>query len=719
MANNLGYVPNSLFGSYVFTQSTPTFNTIGLDDGKVSEPAIKFNDDTDTGLYSSANNVINFVTSGTNRLTLNTVSLTSTLPIYIPYGTVDNPSISFANDVNTGIYATQADELCITTNGVQRVLCNAFQFYVNCSQLVKFVGGTEFAPDYTFANDTDSGLFTDGTGNSIGLSAGGGARIRVTTSAITNYLPLLAPNGSAAAPSYSFANDTNTGIFYTGTADTMALTTGGTQRFTLDTASVTSTLPFLGPNGSATAPCFSFSGDPNTGLYQTGTADTLALTTGGVARLTVSTSWIAATLTLQATAGSATAPGFSFSNDPNTGIWQTGTADTMGFSTGGTNRLTLDTLNFTTTLPFRIANGSASGPAITWSGDNDTGIFWSTTDTIGFSAGGTSRMTVSSSAVTTTVPILIPDGTHTAPGLAFSADTNVGIFRPSADTIRISAANTASDVYAFQVTNTFGIASVHQNDQYNVSSTINMQVYGDGFNEDVITDYVSTASTTAYNHVRLLNNGGNAWRVRGDGATFADGAYSSGGADYAEYFESSDGKEIPVGSTVCLDGTTGKIKLAQAGDEANIIGVVRPKNSNSSIVIGNSAEDYWNQKFEKDEYGQFVYETVEYWKWTVPAYTDEKEVYHEEKYHAYYSNQVPDGIVVSETKQVETGKQMKKLNPSYDPALSYTPRSNRPEWHIIGMMGQVPVKNGQVLGSSWKLMKNIGDGSVAKMYLVK
>jgi len=44
---------------------------------------------------------------------------------------------------------------------------------------------------------------------------------------------ILAANGSAGSPSFSFASDTNTGIYRVG-ADELGLTTGGTQRFHID-----------------------------------------------------------------------------------------------------------------------------------------------------------------------------------------------------------------------------------------------------------------------------------------------------------------------------------------------------------------------------------------------------------------------------------------------------------------------------------------------------
>lgn len=54
--------------------------------------------------------------------------------------------------------------------------------------------------------------------------------------------PLLAPDGTAGAPSYSFSADTNTGLFRSA-ADTLAITTGGISRLAISTTAVNSSLP--------------------------------------------------------------------------------------------------------------------------------------------------------------------------------------------------------------------------------------------------------------------------------------------------------------------------------------------------------------------------------------------------------------------------------------------------------------------------------------------
>ena len=59
----------------------------------------------------------------------------------------------------------------------------------------------------------------------------------------------------------------------------------------------------------------------------------------------------------------------------------------------------------------------------------------------------------------------------------------------------------------------------------------------------------------------------------------------------------------------------------------------------------------------------------------------------------------------------------KKLNPNYDESQSYTPREDRDEWHIVGLLGQIPVTKGQPVADNWTKMKDVSDS--VEMYFVK
>lgn len=110
-------------------------------------------------------------------------------------------------------------------------------------------------------------------------------RITRTRPGVDYYEQLRVMAGSNGTPGLGFTADPNTG-FYSSAADNLAVTTGGTRRWTFGTTNHNSTLPIQGPAGSAAAPTYSFSTDPTSGLYSVGT-DELGLATDGVVRLQI------------------------------------------------------------------------------------------------------------------------------------------------------------------------------------------------------------------------------------------------------------------------------------------------------------------------------------------------------------------------------------------------------------------------------------------------
>ncbi len=89
-----------------------------------------------------------------------------------------------------------------------------------------------------------------------------------------------------------------------------------------------------------------------------------------------------------------------------------------------------------------IPDGSASSPGLTPSDDPNTGLFSPGADEIAIAANGSARLTVTGSAVTSAEPIGIPDGSASLPGITPSDDTNTGLFSSAADTLNFSTGGT-------------------------------------------------------------------------------------------------------------------------------------------------------------------------------------------------------------------------------------------------------------------------------------
>jgi hypothetical protein len=181
-----------------------------------------------------------------------------------------------------------------------------------------------------------------------------------------------------------------------------------------------------------------------------------------------------------------------------------------------------------------------------------------------------------------------------------------------------------------------------------------------------------------------------------------DGSYLSGGFDYAEFFESTDGTAIPVGTSVVL--VNEKVRAATSGEQP--LGVVRPGKDGTSVV-GGAAHLKWNGKYLKDDYDAYLYDTVDYWTWKDVGDTNNTG----DEDQQCWSDRVPSGWVVPSDKVV-TSRQRKRLNPDFVENLDsngeqiYVNRESRDEWNCIGLLGQVPITKGQVTNSNWTKLKD-------------
>lgn len=90
------------------------------------------------------------------------------------------------------------------------------------------------APPFTFLGDLDTG-YASSAANTLAMVAGGTTRLSVSTTFVTSTLPIAAPIGTAAAPSFVFSDKTNSGMFETSAGTgRMGWSVNGTQAAHLD-----------------------------------------------------------------------------------------------------------------------------------------------------------------------------------------------------------------------------------------------------------------------------------------------------------------------------------------------------------------------------------------------------------------------------------------------------------------------------------------------------
>lgn len=149
----------------------------------------------------------------------------------------------------------------------------------------------------------------------------------------------------------------------------------------------------------------------------------------------------------------------------------------------------------------------------------------------------------------------------------------------------------------------------------------------------------------------------NAFRVTFSGAVYGLSAFNSAGADYAEYFEWSDGNqnnEDRIGFFVTMDGGK-KIRKATSQD-AYILGII----SATPSVVGDSYQDDWYGKYVTDDWGRMQYQWVD----------------------------IPEEVGSGANREY-----LPIINPAWDNEQEYIPREQRKEWGVVGMMGKLLVRD--------------------------
>lgn len=152
--------------------------------------------------------------------------------------------------------------------------------------------------------------------------------------------PLLVQDGSVGAPAIARASAETDGIYFS--AGVMHFGVGGAEKFRAASEG------FQTIDGSASSPSIGFINDINTGLYLYGN-NTLGFAANGlyVGRVDSNADWYLGSggtgkALIANAAGTAAFPTYSFEGDQNTGVLRSA-ADALGFATGGVERMTLST----------------------------------------------------------------------------------------------------------------------------------------------------------------------------------------------------------------------------------------------------------------------------------------------------------------------------------------------------------------------------------------
>jgi hypothetical protein len=216
---------------------------------------------------------------------------------------------------------------------------------------------------------------------------------------------------SATAPSYTFEADTNTGMYHP-TTDNLGFTTAGTERIRINSTG------FVGILNSTPSYALDVTGDirssgnviANNGIFASQVSinnlngSTLFFNTGTIQNFSAN------------------------SVDSGNGVF-TGTAS---INTIYTNTANASTVNVGVTLS---GDGTAAVPAFSFTADPDTGMFRQAVNAIGFATAGTEDF-----RITDAQAMSVNGGTAALPAFSFTADNDIGMYRAGTDILAFATA---------------------------------------------------------------------------------------------------------------------------------------------------------------------------------------------------------------------------------------------------------------------------------------
>lgn len=281
--------------------------------------------------------------------------------------------------------------------------------------------------------------------NDVGIATNTTLRWDVSTTAITSTLPLRGPDGTAAAPAYSFSSDSGNGMYLAGT-DTVGVAANGAQVMSVTTdattimgLSETPTILVGTLTGTALSPAvgFTFAATGINNLRMVSRAEASAITTYRVNGATGSPSPVLLNDGLFSffTSGAYTSTpdyhsggGFYLAAAENWSATNRGLRMSLFSTPVGSTTLTLTLGLIGDQVSFR--DGTAAAPAVTFQNDADCGMYRIGTNNIGLSAGGTLRLGISATAITAALPVSVTGNLTLAAvgnGVAIKEGTNAAM----------------------------------------------------------------------------------------------------------------------------------------------------------------------------------------------------------------------------------------------------------------------------------------------------
>ena len=322
----------STSGGIIFPDNSVQTSAAVTSSSVTSASDVTLGSDTDS---SGAGDIL-FQTKGSTKLSIPTLATTGGVIEFVNAAT---PAAT-ASASNFRFYVKSDGRVYVRGNTLSEAepdAIGAAQYYVKVgtglnaatwAQLLRVSDGSATTPVYSFGADSGTGIYRSGTGE-VAI-AGAAAQTHVFASTFHR-----GPNGAQATPAFSFTGDTDTGMYWLG-SNQIGFSVGNSQvaQFLNTGTAIVSRFP----DGTSGEPGISFISDTNTGMYRLA-ADSVGIVTGSTLAGQFTNTGTA--IVARFGAGTTGEPSIGFISDTNTGIYNYA-ADNIGFTTGGTTQMVLD-----------------------------------------------------------------------------------------------------------------------------------------------------------------------------------------------------------------------------------------------------------------------------------------------------------------------------------------------------------------------------------------
>lgn len=88
--------------------------------------------------------------------------------------------------------------------------------------------------------------------------------------------------------------------------------------------------------------------------------------------------------------------------------------------------------------PLKNIDGTATAPSLSFSSEGTMGIYRAAAGVLGFAVGGALVLSLASTGLTFTTPLILPIGSATAPSIGFVANTNTGLYSPGTNQVALT-----------------------------------------------------------------------------------------------------------------------------------------------------------------------------------------------------------------------------------------------------------------------------------------